>query len=96
MVCGHVFLRPAVDALLGLPAGPLPRERAPLAAPLPANGPREHYARAVLEGGALRVLERQDSSLLSVLAEAEALAVVPAGSPALPAGTPVEFVRLRN
>ncbi len=96
MVCGHVFLRPAVDALLGLSGGPLPRERAPLAAPVPANGPREHYARVALEGGVLRVLERQDSSLLSVLAEASALAIIPGGSPPLPAGASVEFVRLRN
>ena len=99
IVCGHVFLRPALDAMLGLPAGPLARERARLAAPVGPNGGREHYARAVLgrdAEGALtaRVLDRQDSSLLSVLAEADALAVLPAGGPALAAGAPVEIIRL--
>jgi molybdopterin molybdotransferase len=98
MVCGHVFLRPALDALLGLPAGPLAREAAPLAGPIPANGPREHYARATLEAGAtgpaLRLAERQDSSLLSVLARADALAVLPPGAPAREAGQMVEFIRL--
>ncbi|SDW24378.1 molybdopterin molybdochelatase [Albimonas donghaensis] len=99
IVCGHVFLRPALDAMLGLPAGPLERETARLAAPVVANGGREHYARAVLGRGAdgalsVRVLERQDSSLLSVLAEADALAVLPAGAPEMPAGAAVEILRL--
>jgi molybdopterin biosynthesis enzyme len=41
MVCGHLFLRPALDAFAGLPAGPLPRRRAPLAEAIGANGGRE-------------------------------------------------------
>ncbi|MBR27268.1 MAG: hypothetical protein CML46_10050 [Rhodobacteraceae bacterium] len=99
ILCGHVFLRPALDAMLGLPAGPLERETARLASPVGANGGREHYARAVLGRGAdgalsVRVLERQDSSLLSVLAEADALAVLPAGAPEMPAGAAVEILRL--
>ena len=98
MVCGHLFLRPALDAFAGLPAGPLPRGSAPLAAPVGANGVREHYARARLERGAdgprLRLLANQDSGALSNLAAAECLAVLPAGSPPLPEGARVEYIQL--
>ena len=98
MVCGHIFLRPCLDALAGRPAAPLPRETVLLSAPVPATGPREHYARASLslEDGALRarVADRQDSSLLSVLASADALAVLPPRAPAREAGDPVEIIRL--
>ncbi|MEO1000565.1 MAG: gephyrin-like molybdotransferase Glp [Pseudomonadota bacterium] len=98
MVCGHVFLRPALDALLGLPAGPLPREGGVLGCDLGPNGPREHYMRARLTDRAGEVVvtpfERQDSSLLSVLAAAEVLMVREAGDGALRAGAPVRFIRL--
>jgi molybdopterin molybdotransferase len=97
MVCGHVFLRPALDALLGLPAGPLARRRAALAAALPAGGPREHYMRARLDAnGAVAPFPDQDSSLQSVLSAADALLVQPAHAPALPEGAPVEIVDLRG
>ncbi|MEM6743239.1 MAG: gephyrin-like molybdotransferase Glp [Pseudomonadota bacterium] len=99
IVCGHVFLRPAVDALLGLPAGPLPRETARLSEPIGANGPREHYARAVLREGAagetlVQVAARQDSSLLSVLSQAQALCILPPNLPAQAAGAEVSIIRM--
>ncbi len=95
MVCGHIFLRPAIRALLGLAAGALPRERAALAGDVGPNGPREHYmrARATPDGG-VRVLERQDSSLLSVLSAADTLVVRPPHDPARKAGESVELLRL--
>ncbi|RMD47565.1 MAG: molybdopterin molybdenumtransferase MoeA, partial [Alphaproteobacteria bacterium] len=74
MVCGHLFMRPLLRAMAGLPAAPLPSRRLPLAAPVGPNGPRRHFMRARLEAGPagtqVRVFERQDSALLSVLAEA--------------------------
>ena len=95
MVCGHIFLRPAIRVLLGLPAGALPRTIATLGADVGPNGPREHYMRAVAtDGGAVRVLERQDSSLLSVLSAADALVVRPPHDPARKAGESVEALRL--
>ena len=99
MVCGLLFARPAVDALLGLPAGPPARERATLAEALPANGPREHYMRAALSGApgapTVRPLGNQDSSLLSILSEADALLVREIGAPEAAAGDAAEFLRLR-
>ncbi|MCX7644802.1 MAG: molybdopterin molybdotransferase MoeA [Rhodobacteraceae bacterium] len=92
MVCGELFLRPVLRAMQGLP-DPLPRRRtATLAAALPANGPREHYMRARVENGAITAFERQDSALLSVLAEANALLVRPVSDPPRAAGETVDYL----
>jgi molybdopterin molybdotransferase len=95
MVCGEVFLRPAVDAAMSLPARPRPTRSAPLAEPLDQNGPREHYMRAqVGEDGTITVFENQDSSLVATLARANALVVrAPHAAPA-PAGTIVSYIGL--
>ncbi len=94
-VCAHLFLRPAIDTALGLPAGPLPRRALPLAHDLAANGNREHYMRAHLrDDGTVEVATRQDSSLLTVLAAADVLAVRPPDDPPRNAGDPVEIVTL--
>jgi molybdopterin molybdotransferase len=63
-----------------------------------ANGPRADYVRSVVtpaeKGLAVRALPVQDSSMLSVLADATALAIVPANTPAVAAGAPVQFLPL--
>ena len=94
MVCGHVFLAPVVRAMLGQPAERAATTPRPLAAPIPANGPREHYMRAVREGDAVRVFDRQDSALLSVLARADTLVVRPPNDPARAEGETVETLAL--
>lgn len=98
LVCGHVFLIPAVLAMLGLCSGPLPRSRAMLLNPLERNGGREHYMRAerTWDGGQCRlnVFSRQDSSLLSVFARADALVVRKPGDRPRAAGEWVEFLPL--
>ena len=94
LVCGHVFLRPVIRAMQGLPRAALPRQTAPLGRDIAANGPREHYMRARLEEGHVIPFERQDSALLTVLATADCLLVRPPHDPAQPAGTPVSIIRL--
>ncbi len=99
VICAEVFVVPAIDAALGLASGPRPRIRARLAAPVPANGEREQYARARLERAAeglptARVFERQDSSLVATLAAADAVVVLPPHAPALPAGAEVDAIPL--
>ena len=94
IVCGHIFLLPALRKMLGLGAHPAPRATAPLAAALPANGPREHYMRATLARGTITAADRQDSSLLSVLSGANALLIRPVGDGARAAGELVEYVPL--
>ncbi len=94
MVCGTVFLTPLIRALQGLPAAPIPREAMRLAAALAPNGPREHYLRARITAGGVLPLPRQDSSLLSVLANADALIVQEPGDPGAEAGATVQILRL--
>jgi molybdopterin molybdotransferase len=98
LVCGHVFLRPALDAMLGLEKAPLMRETAILAEDMGPNGPRSHYMRAKLDGSAksltVKAYERQDSSLLSVLSQADALLVRPTHDPARRAGDVVQIIRI--
>ncbi|WGH78511.1 molybdopterin molybdotransferase MoeA [Jannaschia ovalis] len=84
MVCGVIFVLPMVRKMLGEDPT-LPIETLPLAAPIPANGPREHYMRALrLPDGRCRVAERQDSALLSVLAASDRLVLRPPGDAARP------------
>jgi len=75
MVCTHVFLRPAVDKMLGLAAVALPEQSFALTAPLPKNGPRAHYMRARVKGGHCTPADRQDSALISVMARSNALLI---------------------
>jgi molybdopterin molybdotransferase len=95
LVCAQLFLMPALAAMQGLGAWPAPTRGAVLTEGVEANGPRAHYMRAVLEPeGGIRALARQDSSLVSVLAGADALLIRPPHDPARPAGHPVRYVPL--
>ncbi|MCG3267542.1 gephyrin-like molybdotransferase Glp [Yoonia sp. I 8.24] len=94
MVCGHVFLAPVIRKMLGQGAAAAPRQMANLAAPIGANGPREHYMRAHLGPDGVRIFERQDSVLLTVLADANCLAVRPIKDRARAAGDKIEIIPL--
>ena len=83
-----------IRAMLGLPARTPTMSTAPLAAPLSANGPRQHYMRARLDDGKVFVADRQDSALLSVLSQANILAVRKPHAPALDAGELVSYIEL--
>ena len=99
LVCAELFLRPLVNAMLGLDPGPA-MEQAQLGTPLPSNGPREHWMRAKLEnrlGMTVAIPFRdQDSSLISVFAQADALICQPAQSGGLEAGSLVTILRLNR
>ena len=92
MVCAHIFLRPMIRAMQGLPKSALPTGTASLAEPIGSNGPRQHYMRGTLTGGRITVADRQDSALLSVLAGANVLVVRPPHDPAQNAGDAVAFI----
>jgi molybdopterin molybdotransferase len=95
IVCAHLFLRPALRAMQGLGAWPMPSATARLSCDLPPNGPRAHYMRATLgPEGTITPLPRQDSSLLSVLASADALLVQPPHCTGQPAGTAMRYIAL--
>ncbi len=96
MVCGMIFIQPMLAVLQGLPPAPLPRRQAVLTQPLAANGPREHYMRARLTAEGIAALPRQDSSLLGVLAEADALLIRPPLAPAAAPGETVDYLPLQG
>ena len=93
LVCGRVFMVPAIRRMLGLDPMPRPVEM-PLARPLGPNGPRAHYMRARRLDGGVAAFERQDSSLLSVLASADVLIVRPPRDGPRAAGEAVRCLRL--
>lgn len=94
MVCGTVFVIPMLRAMLGLGQTGAKHHNAILACDLPENGPRAHYMRATLKDGEITPFDRQDSALLSVLSQANALLLRPPKDPALRAGSQVSFVPL--
>jgi molybdopterin molybdotransferase len=99
LVCTLLFLKPAMEMMLGTsPSGT--RTRARLATPLPANDSRQDYIRARLiwrDGEPwAEPFSVQDSSMLSVLAAADALIIRPPRAPAAGTGEAVEILALSN
>ena len=94
MVCGRIFVQPMILRMLGLPTDTDRLQQATLAAPIPENGPRQHYMRALVQGGSITAFDRQDSALLTVLAQANALLVRAPHDPARDAGTDVSYLPL--
>lgn len=98
IVCTHLFVLPMVAAMLGLP-GAAPRPfRAVLGADVAANGVRAHYMRARLTPGdglpQIAPFDRQDSALISVLTDADALLIRPVGDGPRRAGETVTYLPL--
>lgn len=100
VICSIIFLLPLIAALLGEDRPPLSATRLPLAAPLPANGIREHYMRGrfvELDGTrAVEALPSQDSSLTAALASADCLIVRAPNTPPLQAGDAVPILPLNT
>lgn len=99
LVCGLLFLRPAIDAMLGVKRPDGGRARARLGRDLPANDEREDYMRASLsrDGDGEPVatpFERQDSAMLSALVRADCLVVRPPHAPAARKGDMVPILPL--
>jgi molybdopterin molybdotransferase len=100
LVCAELFLRPILRTLQGAEPGPrLVMAQAEQA--LPANGDREHWMRARLIQGADGVLRAkplrdQDSSLVTMFAEADGLVRRARRAPALSAGDEIEALILER
>lgn len=95
LVCGYVFIRPLIQAMLGLEKKSAPRLMAPCGTSLPKNGPREHYMRAVLlPNGYLEPVENQDSARLALLCDSDALLIRAAHAEAIPAKTQCEYIKI--
>ena len=96
IVCGHLFLKPAVERMLGLSGEPARSHAARLGCALGRNGPRAHYMRAFVDtdrdAWICTPFPRQDSALLSVLADSNALLVREPHDPERQIGDLVEFI----
>ncbi|HLI11384.1 MAG TPA: gephyrin-like molybdotransferase Glp [Alphaproteobacteria bacterium] len=101
MVCAIVYLRPAIERMLGLAASEAPPATARLGRDLGENDRRQDYLRSRLErapDGELIALpfEVQDSSMLSRLAAADCLVIRPPHAPPAKAGTRVPIIPLEG
>lgn len=98
LICAHVFLRPLVRRLGGRLHAPDLRQ-AELGAPMPANDGRRDYVRATVVPGPGGLIATpfpvQDSSMLSVLAAANALIIRQPHAPAAEAGERCQVLMLR-
>ena len=99
LVCGVLFVRPAIEAMLGRRETDTPPETAVLAADLAVNDRRQDYLRAQLAYDGMgertvRPFDRQDSSMLGALAHADCLIVRPPHASAAKAGERVEILPL--
>ena len=99
LITAILFLLPAIERLSGL-SGAVPSvSLAVLGGALPANDQRADHLRARLahrpDGiSVATAFSRQDSAMLRLLAQSDALILRPPHAPALEAGAPVPIIRL--
>lgn len=97
IICAKIFMQPLLRKMQGL-SQVEHIHRARLAVDIAREGPRQHYLRAKLtpEGDLplIAPFDNQDSSLLSILSQADALLIRPAHDPARSVGEIVEFLPL--
>ena len=101
VVCGVLFLVPAISRMLGLPGEPPATEPAILGTALAANDRRADHLRATLTRGRqgetiATAFPVQDSAMLQRLARADALILRAPHAPALPQGAEVAVIRLES
>ena len=101
LVCGVLFLIPALDRMSGLPGAAPPMRRVLTGAPLAENDRRADYLRATVsfdKEGRMRVTPAavQDSSMMGTLARADALVMRAPHAHALPENAEVEAIILSD
>jgi molybdopterin molybdotransferase len=99
LVCGLIFMKPAIAALSGADVTDLETRSAILTSDLGENDQRQDYLRATTTKDSdsnltVTPFGKQDSSMLSRLARADALILRPPHAPAVKAGDVVEIIDL--
>ena len=98
MVCSLIFVRPIIEKLLGIEDRLEDKGFAILSSPLPPNDLRQDYLRAKLYSASDSVLkvkpfQKQDSSMVSLLASSDCLIVREPHAPAALIGDKVAILR---
>lgn len=95
LVCGLVFVRPAISALLGETDSGQHLRTAILGTDLAENDNRQDYLRASLSAeGIATAFAKQDSSMLSTLARADCLIIRAPFAPKAKAGETAQILKL--
>lgn len=100
LVCGLLFLVPLIQTMLGQSPATNPTDHPvlPLASPLPQNDMRQDYVRAriVSDSGreTLQPFKTQDSSMLSLFHQSQALIIRPPHAPEASEGKEVPYIPL--
>jgi molybdopterin molybdotransferase len=94
-----LFLKPAIERMLGLTRDAKPNGKVVLGRDLRANDSRQDYMRARLTADAegrttVAPFDKQDSAMLSLLYSADCLIIRPPHAPAAKAGDLVEVLML--
>ena len=97
-VTSAIFLRAAINVMLGIGDGGLGTEKARLGCDVKANGMRQEFMRATLdtdsEGNLVTTpFDRQDSAMMASFASADCLVIRSVDAPSAQAGDIVEIVR---
>ena len=97
-VTSAIFLRAAINVMLGIGDGGLGTEKARLGCDVKANGMRQEFMRATLDtdsdGNLVTTpFDRQDSAMMASFASADCLVIRPVDAPSAQAGDIVEIVR---
>lgn len=100
-VTSAIFMRPAVEAMLGLSLDDAPPHTAQLGNDLGENDQRQDYLRATLCIGAdgqriATTFSKQDSAMLAKFAQADCLVIRAPHAPAAKVGQAVEIIELRT
>ncbi|OUT97321.1 MAG: molybdopterin molybdenumtransferase MoeA [Flammeovirgaceae bacterium TMED32] len=101
MVCGAVFVRPAIDKMLGIYSDQKSEAKALLAEPVPENDERQDYIRAITfinkEGiKVVKAFDHQDSSMMKVLAQANCLIIRPPFDSKRSIGDEVKLIEFKD
>ena len=94
LVSFHVFVLPALRAMAGLSVPPLAVSRAVAAHEWQSVAGKVEFARVVVADGRARLAGGQGSHMLGAMADANALAVVPAELAVVPAGQELDCLPL--
>ncbi len=95
LMTARLFLCPALLKMQGLAHEPQIFQL-PCTNDLPSNGPRAHYMRAKISGDGVECFENQDSAMLSIFSQSDALIIREPFAKIAPRGSLVSLLKLHQ